>query len=347
MSAFAWTAGLPEQSAAAVVEEIDACLRTVPEDAACVATGSLVEGIGNANSDIDLYIIRTAGPGSTNPVAIGIRDSRYVDCEYLDLGAMHQLATAFADPKAADRVATFALRDFDRYYRLAICARLRVTDEVASVLDLFSAERSCALFNGWCMLSAHTYLARAAVAQAMDEIPRAVLLLRRAAVWRAASVLAEGGEGYPSLKWTTVKAARLFGAGTAAQQDCLDGCETPPEDLGAALPRLRARIHARREPAHDPSHWRLADSAGVVPDGAAAHLVLGRKAIVRTDGLTALLVRRLHDGTPWPEAVENTAADLGVPATDVHAAAAAPARELAAAGYLTLAGGKDACDVPA
>lgn len=220
---------LPENLAQDVVDEIDAYLERVPHGTSCLATGSLIEGFGNSNSDIDLYVIQPSGSTATKPIAIGIRDSRYVDVEYLNLAALHKLADAFRDTTPDEAPQALTLRDFDRYYRLSVAARLKVTGEAEAALDRCSSERSATLFARWSLAQAAAYLARATVARALQEVPRAVILARQAAVWRATSQLADEGEAYPRLKWVTVKAARRFGADTPGYRSCLQGYDvTPP-----------------------------------------------------------------------------------------------------------------------
>ncbi|MFB8140888.1 hypothetical protein [Streptomyces parvus] len=331
----AWKGLLPHDLGQDVVDEIGAYLERVPEGASCVATGSLIEGIGNANSDIDLYVIQPSGSTTTNPIAIGIRDSRYVDVEYLNVAALHKLADAFRDTPPDEAPQALALRDFDRYYRLSIAARLQVTEEAEAFLERCSPQRSAALLAPWSLARAATYLARATVAQALRDIPRAVVLTRRAAVWRATAQLAEEGEGYPSLKWATVKAARRFGVDTDAYRNCLEGHDVTPADLGTRLAALRERIAPGvTTGTGDATSWTLAADVATVPAGTALHLILGRRSITRVDGLLRMLVGHLADDRPWPAAVERTAEQLAVAPDDVRTTAAPLMRELADAGYV-------------
>ncbi|MBW5248093.1 hypothetical protein JGS39_03465 [Streptomyces sp. P01-B04] len=326
---------LPENLAQDVVDEIDAYLERVPHGTSCLATGSLIEGFGNSNSDIDLYVIQPSGSTATKPIAIGIRDSRYVDVEYLNLAALHKLADAFRDTTPDEAPQALTLRDFDRYYRLSVAARLKVTDEAEAVLDRCSAERSAALFARWSLAQAAAYLARATVAGALREVPRAVILARQAAVWRATSQLADEGEAYPRLKWVTVKAARRFGADTPGYRSCLQGHDLTPADLESGLVALRERISPDMATggAGDAVSWTLAEDVATVTDGTGLHLIRGSRSITRIEGLARMLIGHLTEGASWPSAVERTARQLAVSPGDVRTTATPLMRELADAGY--------------
>ncbi|MFG2428684.1 hypothetical protein [Streptomyces sp. NPDC048590] len=333
-----WRKSLPGNLGQDIVDEIDAYMERVPGAASCVATGSLVEGIGNGNSDIDLYVIQPSGSTATAPVAIGIRDSRYVDVEYLTLTALHKLADAFADTTGGEAPRTLSLRDFSRYYRLAIAARLKTTEETEALLDRCSTRRCSALFAPWSLAQAATYLARASVARGLGDVPRAVVLTRRAAVWRATSQLADEGEGYPHLKWATVKAARRFGADTPAYRSCVSGHDVTPATLGTTLAELRERVPPQAgAQGGDEAGWTLAGGVDTLSDGDVLRLIRGRASIARIDGLPRVLVSRLAEGRPWPETVELTAEQLRVTPDDVRTTAAPLMRELADAGYLASA----------
>lgn len=333
-----WRERVPEDLGQDIIDEMGAYMERVPDAASCVATGSLIEGLGNCNSDIDLYVIQPSDNTATNPVAIGIRDSRYVDVEYLNLAALHKLADAFEAASADEVLSAFTLRDFSRYYRLAISARLQVTEEGEALLDRCSTQRSSALFARWSLTQAAEYLARATVARGLRDVPRAVVLTRRAAVWRATSLLAAEGEGYPHLKWATVKAARRFGADTPGYRSCLQGHDVTPATLDTELAVLRERIAPEAATgAGDDAVWTLAEGVNTVADGDDLHLILGRRSIARVDGLRRVLVHHLAEGRSWPAAVQLTAEQLHVTPGDVRMTAAPLMRELADAGYVASA----------
>lgn len=340
----AWTGRLPAGLPDGVTAEIKRFVEQVPADASCVVTGSIIEGLGNKNSDIDLYVIHDTGNATTRPVSIGIRDSRFVDCEFLGVQGLARLAERFARAREtrAD-LAGFALRDFDRYYRLAVAVRIRVTEQAGPVLDNCRVDHSCRLFAAWSLLRAAEHLARARTALALGERWRAVMLLRETAYWRATSVLARAGEGYPKLKWTVVKADRRFGRDSAEYRSCLRGLWTVPEEAEAELEWLAERVvlpEALRS-APDGPGWTLAEEVTVVPDGDVRHLVRGRKSLAAVTGLTARVVTALDGGHAWPEAVAEAAAELKVGTEDVIESARAELRRLADGGYLVSTAGEE------
>jgi hypothetical protein len=340
-----WARELPADLPASVVAEIGQFVANVPDGASCVATGSIIEGLGNANSDIDLYLIQDLSQGQTRPISIGIRNSRYVDCEYFVLDAVERLVTEVNQASPAE-AARFELRDFDRYYRLAIGAWLIVTEQAEPVLRTVDRAHVCGLFARWSLLRAREQLARSAVAAALGDPRAAVIRLRETAAWRASGVLAGQGEGYPPVKWVTVKAARRFGAGTAAYLDCLDGYWTTLDGLVDSIGRLRHHLGGAldQQPVARFT-WALADTVDVIADGDVPHLTLGRKSIVRAPGLAGLITTRLAAGAPWAEAVAQIAAELAVPPQDVRLVAAGDLRELADLGYLTPGPDEEGSDV--
>lgn len=331
-----WAERLPEAQREEIRAEIAQVIAGLPEGASCVATGSLVEGIGNANSDVDLYVIGEPGAPS-RPTSIGIRGARYVDCEYFDLDSITRLCNAF-DEATPETAHEFALHDFDRYYRLSIAARVLVSDGVAEVLDRCSASRSREVYAGWAAARSRDYVSKAVVEHALGRAGHAAVIIREAALWRATSVLAAEGEGYPSLKWATVKAARRFGTGTAAYLDCLHGSDAMPEDVPAVCDWLRERLPSPADT--DSCNWALRPNTTVFDEGATVRLMAGRRTVVEVDGALRPVLLRLGGGT-WTEAIHRTAVDLRVPAQDLNEAVAKDADELVNAEILEKTTGRE------
>ncbi|MGH9213668.1 MAG: hypothetical protein ACRD2C_23780 [Acidimicrobiales bacterium] len=326
---------LPDSVPADARDEISRFLPHLPPATSCIATGSLVEGIGNANSDIDLYILQDSRQAEAKPISIGMRRFRYLDCEYMSHEGVDGLAAKFQDPSTS-AVIEFKQRDFNRYYRLAIGAPLVLTQDVAELLTRFSKEQACRHFGQWSLLRAYQHLARATVSHALGDARRARLLLREAARWRASSVLAAAGEGYPSLKWTTVKAARRFGADTPAYRDCLAGYLDNSGDLGRDLAHLRERIRLPEESrrAAGAERWALNDDVRMVSASEGHYLLHGKQSIVRLSGIASLLAAEMGRGRRWDDAVASVATELSVPVHEVLAAASPYMRELGRSGYL-------------
>jgi hypothetical protein len=325
---------LPESIPEPVRQEVVGIAGRLSAGASCLVTGSLVEGIGNNHSDVDFYVIHPDDVRG-RPTEIGIRGSRYVDCEHLTVEAVAALADRVADP-SAQSLLQLQQRDLDRYYRLGIGVRLLVTDRAAGVLDRCEPPLARQRLAEWSALLAYQHLGRAAVTAAVGQLPQARALLREAALWRATSVLATAGEGYPALKWAEVKAARRFGRGSPEYLDCLDGYLVPDEDPVAWCARLGERItppSAVRDLLAS-RQWRLAESVTLVADGS-EQLVLNRSSVARPTGVVALIVSALHDGAPWLDAVTRAAERLGVAVDLVVAASYADLRGLSEAGFLT------------
>lgn len=326
-------AGSLSELAPDVVEEIEAVLAGVR--GSCIATGSLVEGLGNANSDVDMYVVQGPDEISTNPIAIGIRGTRYVDCEFLNLRSLDELTRRFDDPTDAE-LAALQQRDLDRYYRTSVALHLRVSDEVADVLARFHRENACRQLVRWARMHAFDRLAASSVAIAGGRIREAVVLAREASEWRARAELAALGEGYPSSKWTPVKAARHFGANTAGYARCVRGLWLGPDTLAEVLEDLRAEVGDAPSAAYpDPQQgWELAEGVRVVThDSDGVHLIRGRKSVTH-ERRHAALVSALGEGRDWNTALGEVAAAWRLPTREVAAASAAGLRTLATDGFL-------------
>jgi hypothetical protein len=325
---------IPDVVPASAHDEIARFADRLPDGFSCLVTGSLVEGIGNVHSDVDLYVLQPAGARS-RPISIGIRGARYVDCEYFAVEVISQLADRMQD-EGADALLGLSERDFNRYYRIAIGIPLVTTGDAVEVLRRCRRERACARYAQWSAVRAHEHLARAAVAHAFGQTRRARLLLRETALWRATHLLAAAGEGYPSLKWTGVKASRRFPAGSAQYHACLEGYERSFEDVAAELERMRALVAVPEAVLAAVSRHpvQLGGEVTVVGDGEDRYLLNGRRTIARAPGLLSRIVGELARGDHWPHAARRVAAGLSLPTGEVIAAARADLRYLQEVGYL-------------
>src|SRR2546421_11172781 len=101
-----------------VVDEIEHVVTRIGSDVSCVATGSIIEGFGNANSDIDLYLVYDATRHG-QPTTVGMRRGRYVDCEHIPLAGLGDLAERVARSTCAT-VARPAQRARDRPHPRAV-----------------------------------------------------------------------------------------------------------------------------------------------------------------------------------------------------------------------------------
>jgi hypothetical protein len=327
-------ATLPASVPASAMEEMTKFVAQLEDGVSCLATGSLIEGLGNAHSDVDFYVLQP-DDRLARPTAIGLRGSRYVDCEYLPLRGVERLVGRFEDADGEPLLA-FSQRDFDRYYRLAIGVPLVQTDEAAGILRRCSKQAACARYADWASLHAYQHFARAVVAHALEQDRWAKALLREAALWCAVRTLAHAGEGYPSFKWTEVKAARRYGVGSRGYHDCMDDYLASVNHLPTALARMRSRSAPPRHVLAElaATGWALGNGVTVVSTDGAHYLVQGRKSLVRVSELVGRLVVRLHQGVTWPDAVAQVSAGLSMPAQELVAASHAPLRDLRKAGYL-------------
>ncbi|GIJ62226.1 hypothetical protein [Virgisporangium aurantiacum] len=303
--------------------------------ASCVVSGSLIEGIGNASSDLDLYVISEDGsPGRST--TIGLRGSHYVDCEYLKLVELEQLGERVERQDWHD-VVDHSLKDIDRYYRLAIGVPVRVTPAVARALAGLSPACAATALARHATYRAFEQLARSALAAATGAGQEAELLLREAIQWRSTATLAEDGEAYPSLKWAGEKAARRHGRDSARFRELVDGFLRPTGALDGRIHQLRAAlaVHPDLAEALDSRSCRLAAGVRLVETGDTAHLIKGRDSIVPVAGPTTALCRQLAEGRSWREATDPVGRSLRLPPVEVRTAMWAETRQLRAQGFLS------------
>lgn len=304
----AGVARLPEAFRA----EIERFVATLPATASCVVTGSLIEGLGNPNSDLDLYVISDDdSPGRTT--TIGIREASYVDCEHIKLVSVEQLRER-VDTSGWVDVDGISLKDIDRYYRLTICVPVRVTPAAAKALARFRKATAAEALARHASLRTFEQLALSAYLHSVRSEYEADLLLRDAALWWATSRLAGVGEAYASVKWFGEKAARHYGRGSAEVDELVGGYMRPAGDLEARIRELRATISMPAElvEALERRACRLAERVQFLEAGQHAYLVKPGESIVQLDGAAVPVCRALAAGLPWREATDRTAEHLGL-----------------------------------
>ena len=301
--------------------EIDRIVAALPPTASCVVSGSLVEGLGNPNSDLDLYAIsedRSAGRSTT----IGIRQGNYVDCEHVKLTAVEQLCER-VDAGGWAEAETVGLKDIDRYYRLAIAVPVRVTPAAARVLGSLRIASAAEALIRHAGLRAYEHLALAACLTATGQAREADLILREASLWWATGRLAAAGEGYASLKWVGEKAARRYGRGSTEFRELVDGYLRPAGSLDERVGALRAAVAA---PAAltavlEARTAGLAERVQFLEAGEHAYLMKPAESIVRLDGVVVPVCRVLAAGASWREATDQVAGSLGLAPAEFRAAA--------------------------
>jgi hypothetical protein len=277
-----------------VVERFETEL--APEDSLLVS-GSLVEGLGNTRSDVDLYVVtsrpRPRGPGG--PV-MALASGRYVDCETLPIAELTELAQGMAAQQSDETLAGLPLSPIDRYYRLAIALPLQLRAEHEAVLAGFRPDTARGVLHGWAALHSQAASARAQLVHQVGDTRRAVVYAHESALLAAMSVLAEAGEGYPSAKWTLDKASRCFGAGTPRHTEfarILDPAPDLERYLAEATAWSRAQVSWLKLPDRittPPGSWGLA--AGL----SHAALVIGRTRVLPLRAEDEAAVRLLAGG---------------------------------------------------
>lgn len=317
----AWL-GLPAVSRlpADAIDEISRFATTLDEGTSLVATGSLVEGFGNANSDIDLYVVQDEARPSV-PTSVGIRQSRYIDCEHVTLASLRQLAERIADLDRST-VLGYTMRELDRYYRLAIAIPVRTTASFDDTFALFDASRSRKALEIFARVYAYELHACSAVLLATGEERSARLFAREAALWAATERLAAQGEGYVGPKWVGEKAARRYGRDSPEFRGLVDGYLRPGADISTLIETHRRTLVLPGEvtDAVRDRALRLAPGVRMVGDVERCHLIRAKAAVARLGGPAAEICRALDEGLPWAEAVERYADQRALPLIEVMVA---------------------------
>lgn len=324
-----------EELAAEVRREVDRIVSALPEDASCLLTGSLIEGLGNRNSDIDLYVVHGSG-ALANPVGLGMRRSRYVDCEYMTLSSLDALADQVGGGWAA--LLDLPRAPVDRFYRVSVAVQARLAPGAGSVLGRFDKGAACRVGRDWSLLNAYRMLARGALHLASGSAHAAALHLRQAALWRSNSALSEAGEGYPAAKWVAEKAARRYGHGSARYRELTDPFLRPAGSPADRLAEVRAgiRLPAELDALLSGRSCALAPRVRHVREAGGDFLVRGRAAVAEVGGVVAAVCGDMAAGAAWAAATARHAALLGMPETEFRTALWHRTEGLRSSGFLRL-----------
>jgi hypothetical protein len=317
-----------------VVDEIEYVVTRIGPAVSCVATGSIIEGFGNANSDIDLYLVDDAARHG-QPTTVGMRRGRYVDCEHIPLAGLGDLAERVAGSTWAT-LDELSQRALDRYYRLAVGIPVVLTAGLHRILPLFQKTVMAEVFARWSTVRAYESLARAACVRAPADPREAELLLRETALWHATAVLAARGEAYPVTKWVGEKAARCFGRDSLRYQEILADYVRPQGDLADRLDRLRSRVDPPEAllAVVNGRSCRLADGVRLVSGTDEVILLRPDRVITRLRGVVADVCSHLAGGADWADATDRAARDTGVRPAEVRAACWRLLAPLRTAGYV-------------
>lgn len=314
--------------------EVQRILDAVGTGTSVFMTGSIVEGFGNIHSDVDLYVVQDEGRPEQS-VAIGMRRSRYVDCEYFPSGALRRLSARVG---AGDWAQLGTLRDaeIDRYSRFARGVPLRITSEFAAVSATFDRGVASALFGKLALRRAYGLFGGAVLLAASGDERGSDLTLRSAAIWTATAEMAAEGEGYPSQKWVGEKAARLYGRGSQKFESIIGECFRPSGALAQRLARLRERLPIPPGLAEVLDGPGFALAAGVRPvqngtDWLFVHKSLG---VANLRGRVGAAIASLSQGVSWLQATEELARDTGIAAREARAGLSHESATLRGTGHL-------------
>jgi Nucleotidyltransferase domain len=330
-----------------VIEEVSQLLKAADGPISCLATGSLVEGLGNKSSDIDLYVVSPAAARRrSQSTSIGMRGQRYVDCEYMTVESLAALAERIHTLDWTS-LAELQYKDFDRYYRISIGIHVVREPGMAALFGRFDKQLACSAFSRWCTRRAVERLALAQACLTSGQHQASAVYLRNAQLWQASKALAEAGEGYPSSKWTVEKAVRRFGVDAEVYgREVLD-IPADPGEMAARIEQLTAALDAPVELllALDRQDWQLHPDARLVKTEQASYLTIGSRSIVRASGPTVAICELMYAGRSWGSATDQVADQLQLRPELLRIAMSADFQRLHAAGFVrasTAAEGSDA-----
>jgi hypothetical protein len=186
---------------------------SVATDEVLVVSGSLIEGIGNRRSDLDLFVISEERPRDV-PVRMAFAGNSWVDIENVRPAAVDALVNKLEsiDSKNPAQVLHLTHEQLGRYYRLAIGVAVKGSFHAQSAfsLGLFGA-----VLKAWAAVQAGAFAARAANAMRGGETSAAVRYASHAAHLCVEAALTDVGELYPSFKYAREKAIRAYGAASS------------------------------------------------------------------------------------------------------------------------------------
>jgi len=180
-------------------------------------SGSLVEGFGNENSDLDLFLVRAEGEATPDPrlvlATVGV-EGAYVDYEVYNQANMAAVAAAINSVDVSNFRAVWetSLDRLDLYYRTAVAEPAYNPEALRSLQTAFDRETAARLLHAWAGLRSVIKLQESQQSLDAGQAQQAVVTAQAAAAYACDSYLAWVGEAYPNLKWRYEKIARQFGA---------------------------------------------------------------------------------------------------------------------------------------
>jgi hypothetical protein len=226
-------------SAQLPAERIAAEIITNPEDIVFVS-GSLVEGFGNENSDLDLFLVRQDGEATPDPrlvlATVGV-EGAYVDYEVYNLANMSVVSDHINKVDLSNFRAVWEtpLDRIDLYYRTAVAQPVYNAEGLARLQRNFDRDTSARLLQAWAGLRSVIRLQEARESVDAGQEAQALVSAQAAAAYAADSYLPSEGEAYANLKWRYEKIERRFGRDSTLYQR-LWALKSPGErDAGAYL----------------------------------------------------------------------------------------------------------------
>jgi Coenzyme PQQ synthesis protein D (PqqD) len=192
---------------------------TAPEDVVFVS-GSLVEGFGNDNSDLDLFLVRHEGERTPDPrlvlATVGV-EGAYVDYEVYNQANMAAISVAINTTDVTNFRAVWetSLDRIDLYYRTAVADPVHNPEGLRLLQHDFDRGVAARLLQTWTGLHSVVRLQEARQSLDAGYAPQALVSAQAAAAYAADSYLASEGEAYPNLKWRYEKIERRFGGDSA------------------------------------------------------------------------------------------------------------------------------------
>jgi hypothetical protein len=197
------------------MEALDAVVQTVVTSADDVVyiSGSLIEGFGNAASDVDVFLITPRPRDYRGPFGTVLGDY-YVDLEIYTAEQMHDLSARVGAVDPADFAGVWKLRqpDLDLYYRTLIGEACHNDGGFETLRGRFDRDTIARLIAVWCGLRYAASMQHAEEELAAGRLVNAVVACEAAAASALDSYLARNGEAFSSLKWRFQKLARLHAA---------------------------------------------------------------------------------------------------------------------------------------
>ena len=197
------------------LERVAQQIITTPDDVVFVS-GSIVEGFGNENSDLDLFLVRAGGEVTPDPrlvlATVGLGET-YIDYEVYNEANLSSLAALIntAAPDDFRAVWQIPLSRIDLYYRVVIAEAAYNPTGLAQIQRDFDRETVASRLATWAGLRSVVALEQADELLAHGDGRHAVVAAQGACGYALDSYLAARGEAYPNLKWRFEKLKRLCG----------------------------------------------------------------------------------------------------------------------------------------